>query len=91
MFKHLNVADSFAALSSCKLCRRIALVVFIAILFIEGAILIPSVVNFERDLLKRLELEGFQTVQSIFRLASPDAEPSELLNAAVRQMKNSRG
>mgnify|MGYP003977924993 CR=1 FL=1 len=90
LFKHLNVADSFAALSSCKLCRRIALVVFIAILFIEGAILIPSVVNFERDLLKRLELEGFQTVQSIFRLASPDAEPSELLNAAVRQMKNSK-
>jgi signal transduction histidine kinase len=90
VFNHIHIADSFSALAACKLCRRIALVVFIAILFIEGAILIPSVVNFERDLLKRLELEGFQTVQSIFRLAPPDAAPSELLNAAVRQMKNSK-
>ena len=90
MFKQLNVADSFAALSSCKLCRRIALVVFIAILFIEGAILIPSVVNFERDLLMRLELEGFQTVQSIFRLSAPDASPAQLLAAATKQMGNSK-
>jgi len=90
VFKHINIADSISALSTCKLCRRIALVVFIAILFIEGAILIPSVVNFERDLLKRLELEGFQTVQSIFRLAAPNAMPADLINAAIKQMKNSK-
>jgi signal transduction histidine kinase len=90
LFKYFNVADSIAALSSCKLCRRIAFVVFIAILFIEGAILIPSVVNFERDLLKRLELEGFQTVQSIFRLSAPDAQPAEILSAANKQMEKSK-
>ncbi len=90
MFKQLNIADSFAALSSCKLCRRIAFVVFIAILSIEGAILIPSVVNFERDLVKRLELEGFQTVQSIFRLSAPFATQKNLLAAAAKQMENSK-
>ncbi len=90
MFKHINIADSISALSTCKLCRRIALVVFIAIFFIEGAILIPSVVNFERDLLKRLELEGFQTVQSIFRLAPSEAAPADLLAAATKQMINSK-
>jgi signal transduction histidine kinase len=90
LIKKLNVAENFAALSACKLCRRIAFAVFVAILFIEGAILIPSVVNFERDLLKRLELEGFQTVQSVFRLAAKDAQPADLLKAAARQMENSK-
>lgn len=90
MAKYLNLVDSFKALVSCKLCRRIAFSVFIAIVFIEGAILIPSVLNFERGLLMRLEVEGFQTVQSIFRLSSENASPEDLLRSAEKQMKNSK-
>ncbi|MDP6342442.1 MAG: ATP-binding protein [Alphaproteobacteria bacterium] len=43
---------------ACRLCRNVALLVLFSILIIEGAILVPSYRNYERDLLKRLDHVG---------------------------------
>ncbi len=42
----------------CRLCWRISIAVFLSILTIEAALLIPSYRNYERDLLLRLEDTG---------------------------------
>ena len=42
----------------CRLCWRISITVFLSILIIEAALLIPSYRNYERDLLLRLEDTG---------------------------------
>ena len=43
---------------ACRLCRNVALLVLSSILLIEGAILVPSYRNYERDLLVRLAQVG---------------------------------
>ncbi|WP_135081692.1 EAL domain-containing protein [Terasakiella sp. SH-1] len=48
----------------CRLCRQVTGAVFIAIVLVEGAILIFSVNNFERDRLLEIEREGFAVVRA---------------------------
>jgi len=48
----------------CRLCRQVTGAVFLAILIVEGAILIFSVNNFERDRLAEVEREGFAVVRA---------------------------
>jgi len=53
-----------SAVLRCRLCWEIALIVTFCIVVIEAVILIPSYVNYERDLLKRLEDVGLAAVQA---------------------------
>lgn len=64
----------------CRLCWRIALAVFVSILTIEAAILIPSYKNYERDLLLRLEDAG-RTAVIAGLLANGHASDRNLLIA----------
>ena len=65
----------------CRLCLRVALTVFFSILLIEAAILVPSYIDYERDLLRRLEDTGRATVSGGFR-TNAHASPRDLLIAA---------
>ncbi|MCH8155106.1 MAG: hypothetical protein IH786_07555 [Proteobacteria bacterium] len=42
----------------CRMCRHVGAYAVLSVLAIEGAILIPSYWNYERDLLLRLESSG---------------------------------
>ena len=53
----------------CRMCRRIGAYVVLSILAIEGAILIPSYWNYERDLLLRLESTGRAELLATYRNA----------------------
>jgi len=86
----LRLYNAFRRFAGCRLCWRITLTIFAAILFIEGAILIPSVYRFQNEQLHQLEIEGFQTVQSIFTLSASNATPSQIAAASERQMIRSR-
>ncbi len=70
------------------MCWRIGATVLVSIVLVEAAILIPSYLNYERDLLKRVEREGFATVQSLF-LMKHQARPGELGMMAERLTKGS--
>ena len=52
---------------TCRLCQQVALFVLGSILLIEGAILVPSYRNYERDLLLRLEQVGGAIVGASLR------------------------
>ncbi|MDJ0950135.1 MAG: ATP-binding protein [Alphaproteobacteria bacterium] len=62
---------------------------FLSILVIEAIILIPSYLNYERDLLTRLELEGRATIMTLFQMGH-HADPKELKRGAVQVMEESR-
>ena len=62
----------FKALCACRLTRVMAVAVFAAIFVIEGAILVPSVANFEADQLQAIESESLQTVLAVFREQPPE-------------------
>ncbi|MFQ5467056.1 MAG: hypothetical protein ACE5DS_02865, partial [Kiloniellaceae bacterium] len=63
------------------MCWRVALVVLASIVIIEAIILIPSYLNYERDLLRRLEREGLATVKTLF-LTHPNATEADLRRMA---------
>lgn len=69
------------ALFQCRLCWRVALTVFLSILAIEAAILIPSYKNYERDLLARLSDTGLAAISGGFR-TNANASHRDLLIAA---------
>lgn len=62
----------------CRLCLRIAAYVMLSIIVVEAAILVPSYLNYERDLLTRLEHVGRAEIGTLFR-SNPTATPDELL------------
>ena len=64
----------FDSLTKCRLCRQVTGAVFLAILFVEGAILIFSVNNFERDRLIEIEREGLAVVRAWLEISSDDVE-----------------
>ncbi|NVK19973.1 MAG: EAL domain-containing protein [Methylocystaceae bacterium] len=56
-------------LSRCRLCKQVTGAVFLAILIVEGAILIFSVHNFERDRLLEVEREGLAVVRAWLQIS----------------------
>lgn len=62
----------------CRLCRRIAAYVLASVVVVEAAILLPSVHNYERDLLRRLEHVGRLQVTSAYK-ASGHGDVQDLL------------
>jgi signal transduction histidine kinase len=63
----LGIRRYLREILACRLCRNVALFVLISILIIEGAILVPSYRNYERDLLLRLEHVGQAIVSAGLR------------------------
>lgn len=59
----------FHTLTQCRLCRHVTAAVFVAILLVEGAILIFSVNNFERDRLLEVEREGLSVVRAWLQIS----------------------
>ena len=81
-----------AIFSRCRLCWRITIVVFISIFVIEAAILVPSYLNYERDLLARLDEVGRSTVVSGFALeAARGAEDPIAIASALTRSSKLRG
>ncbi len=68
---------------TCRLCRYVALLVLISILVIEGAILVPSYRNYERDLLLRLEHVGGAIVGAALRDKGHQSDRNVLLAARL--------
>jgi hypothetical protein len=64
-----RIGDTFAQLRSCRLCWRITIAIFAAILATEGAILFFSIQNFERDRLHEVERESLIVARAILREA----------------------
>jgi response regulator RpfG family c-di-GMP phosphodiesterase len=58
---------TLSKLSTCRLCWKVTIAVFFAILCIEAAILFFSVNNFERDRLLEIEREAIVVMRSILR------------------------
>lgn len=88
----------FDTLTHCRLCRHVTAAVFVAILLVEGAILIFSVNNFERDRLMEVEREGLAVVRAWIRIGHEDpltlnkmapmvGEGSVLMSAVVTDQK----
>ncbi|MCH7794826.1 MAG: PAS domain S-box protein [Proteobacteria bacterium] len=71
------------ALLRCRLCWRITLIVFLSILTIEAAILIPSYKNYERDLLLRLEDSGMMAVKAGFLFQAHSTDRNLLIAGKV--------
>lgn len=72
------------SLLHCRLCRRVALAVFLAILAIEAAILIPSYVNYERDRLEGIAQAGLEVSRSALAVAQ-SRDPEEI-DEVARQL-----
>ncbi len=52
---------------NCRICRRTAGYVFLSIIAVEAAVLVPSYRNYERDLLLRLESAGRAEIRATYR------------------------
>jgi PAS domain S-box-containing protein len=63
----------------CRVCWQIALAVFLSIVAIEGAILIPSVRSFERDLLLRLEESSLNALAAVVEIHGSEATSADLV------------
>ncbi|MBT4042712.1 MAG: hypothetical protein HOF11_04330, partial [Rhodospirillaceae bacterium] len=68
---------------ACRLCRNVAFLVLASILIIEGAILVPSYRNYERDLLLRLEHVGGAIVGASLRGQGHHEKRQALLSARL--------
>ena len=64
----------------CRLCWRVTLAVFLAIVAVETAVFFPSYNNFERDWLDQLERTGQASAQAAIAAAGTD-NPDALLTA----------
>ncbi|WP_151703028.1 putative bifunctional diguanylate cyclase/phosphodiesterase [Nitrincola alkalilacustris] len=65
MTRHTTLTPSnLRRLLGCRLCWRVTAAVFLSILFIEAAILIPSYVNYERDRLLAIAESGRQVIKA---------------------------
>lgn len=62
----------------CRICWQIALTVFLCIVAIEGAILIPSVRSFERDLLLRLEESSLNALAAVVEIHGSEETSADL-------------
>jgi len=78
MTRILPTKSLFQALFHCRLCWKITIGVFFAILVIEAGILFFSVRGYERDRLAEIEREGMVVMRSIMRtvVADPDGMKS---------------
>lgn len=72
-----DAASRRIALFRCRLCWKIAFIVTMGIIAIEGAILIPSYVSYERDLLRRLDVAGLAAIRAGFALSETVEEAEE--------------
>ncbi len=68
---------------ACRLCRNVAFLVLASILIIEGAILVPSYHNYERDLLLRLDHVGRAIVSASLRGQGHHDKREALLSARL--------
>ncbi len=62
----------------CRVCWQLAIAVFLSIVAIEGAILIPSVRSFERDLLLRLEESSLNALAAVVEVHGSEATSADL-------------
>lgn len=62
----------------CRVCWQLALAVFLCIVAIETAILIPSVRSFERDLLLRLEESSLSALAAVVEIRGGEATSADL-------------
>ncbi|WP_409523198.1 putative bifunctional diguanylate cyclase/phosphodiesterase [Nitrincola sp. MINF-07-Sa-05] len=88
-----KAAEKLRQLLGCRLCWRVTAAVFMSILFIEAAILIPSYVNYERDRLLAIAESGRQVIKATLgvpnlpveqKFSQLDSMPDTLLITGVR-------
>ncbi|MDP7546771.1 MAG: histidine kinase dimerization/phospho-acceptor domain-containing protein, partial [Alphaproteobacteria bacterium] len=79
----LGIGRYLREVMACRLCRNVAFLVLTSILIIEGAILVPSYRNYERDLLLRLEHVGQAIVSASLRGQGHQGKREVLLAARL--------
>lgn len=72
----------FGDLRACRFCRRVTGFIFLAILVVEGILLIPSYLNYERDRLMQLDDVGMTAVTGLL-LAYGDTMTTDKLDAVA--------
>ncbi len=70
--------SGLSAYLRCRICWQLALTVFISIVVIEAAILVPSVRSFERDLLLRLEESSLSALAAVVEIHGSVATSEDL-------------
>ena len=78
---------TFSTLTTCRLCWKVTIAVFFAILCIEAAILFFSVNNFERDRLLEIEREAIVVMRSILRTSDTNGSLSPDLSAIGKKIR----
>jgi len=66
------------AYAKCRVCWQLALAVFLCIVAIETAILIPSVRSFERDLLLRIEESSLNALAAVIEIHGGEETSADL-------------
>ncbi|WP_085909045.1 PAS domain-containing sensor histidine kinase [Kiloniella majae] len=97
--KNRKMMNGFLALCRSKLSTRIAITVFMSILIVEAAILVPSYNNFKRDLLARLAdtgqtavITGFQNhVRSILGNGGAEQENPLITGEKISRITRFKG
>ncbi len=77
-------ASLLTAMPGSRLCRRVALAIFLCLTVIAAIFLVPAYRDLERNLLGRAEQVGLASIASLFRLVPADAAPERLAEAAGR-------
>lgn len=73
---------------ACRFCRRVTGFIFLTILAVEAALLIPSYFNYERDRLMRLDDVGMTAVTGLLLAAESGGEAGNPKLLAVRWIKD---
>ena len=83
-----RVALTFSSLRSCRLCWRITVSVFAAILVTEAAILLFSIQRFEQDRLYEVEREGLVLTRAILREAAHNGNLAKAVSSVGPRLRD---
>jgi len=83
-----RISETITGLKTCRLCWRITLAIFVAILAVEAAILFFSVQNFERDRLVEVEREGLILTRAILREVTGEDNQSAAIAAIGPRLRD---
>lgn len=80
---HGSLRGTAHAFLGCRICWRVTAITFLAILIVEGIILIPSYRNYERDRLLTLSEVGRTAAHGMLLTAGPEQSDTKRLQEAA--------
>ena len=76
----------FTELWGCRICWKVAAAAFLAILFVEAVVLIPSYRNYALDWQKSRASQVRYALQTTLSLMGSDAQNAQQLSAGIQQI-----